>query len=589
MQRRRLLWHLYPSYFLITLISVVAIVIYASNTLQQFFVERTARDIEARAHLIGRQYLSLTATDSLAVDPLCEKLGNLSLDRITVWGKNGELICDSKQDGAEDLSVTVNPEVVEAISAGGGHRVRFSEDFGEDMLHVAVPIKTGSELHAVLRASMTTSSIGQTHQPILIQIFIGGVVVALLAAAASWFASRRVARMLDKLRRGAERFAAGDLEHKLEVPNSLEIGGLAESLNRMAADLFDRIQTVIRQRNEQQAVLSSMVEGVLAVDLEERIFILNKAASNLIGVDLDFAQGRTLQEVARNVNLHRFVAGVIGDRQPAEEEIVLHGDPEMYLQVHGTVLRDAHGHGFGVLVVINDVTRLRKLENVRRDFVANVSHELKTPITSIKGFVETLEDGALEDPEAARRFLAIISRQADRLSNIIEDLLSLSRIEQGAEESSISLAPADVRKVIKGALIACEHKAKEKNIRIKFEVENEITAEINPPLLEQAVVNLIDNAIKFSESNTQVDIDLVEKDGEVVIGVEDRGCGIESENLSRLFERFYRIDKARSRSMGGTGLGLAIVKHICQAHNGYADVESQPGIGSCFSIHIPKK
>jgi two-component system phosphate regulon sensor histidine kinase PhoR len=267
-----------------------------------------------------------------------------------------------------------------------------------------------------------------------------------------------------------------------------------------------------------------------------------------------------------------------------EGDIVLHDEQQRFLQAHGTLLRDAGGHDIGALIVLNDVTRLRRLETVRRDFVANVSHELKTPITAVKGCVETLLDGALADPAAGRRFLDIIARQAERLNAIVDDLLALSRIEQEAEKQEIPLRRGPLREVAQAAIQSCTVGAAARDIRIDLDCPDAPTAKINPPLLEQALVNLIDNAVKYSESGSRVLVEIRRKDREVRIRIRDWGCGIPREHLPRLFERFYRVDKARSRKVGGTGLGLAIVKHIAQAHGGRVEVESTPGVGSVFTL-----
>jgi two-component system phosphate regulon sensor histidine kinase PhoR len=239
-------------------------------------------------------------------------------------------------------------------------------------------------------------------------------------------------------------------------------------------------------------------------------------------------------------------------------------------------------------MVLNDVTRLRRLENLRRDFVANVSHELKTPITSIKGFVETLIDGAIRDPGAADRFLRIISRQADRLSAIIEDLLQLSRIERGTERQEIELRPHPLVTVLRGAVELCQPQAEEEHMLIELDCPRDLVAAINPPLLESALVNLIDNALKYGGSGGRVRVALREAEREAVISVQDWGAGIASAHLPRLFERFYRVDQSRDRKAGGSGLGLSIVKHIAQAHAGRVEVESKVGAGSTFSLHLPR-
>jgi two-component system phosphate regulon sensor histidine kinase PhoR len=274
------------------------------------------------------------------------------------------------------------------------------------------------------------------------------------------------------------------------------------------------------------------------------------------------------------------------EQEPVEGEIILLEGDRRFLQAKGSALRGVEGDTIGAVIVLDDMTNLKRLENVRREFVANVSHELKTPVTSIKGFVETLQEGAIKKPEEAERFLDIISRQADRLNSIIEDLLLLSRIEQSGEKKEVEFIEAGLKSALESAIETCSGKASEKNISIDLNCEDTLTARINPALLEQAVVNLIDNAIKASDEGSSIKVGASQKDEQVIIEVIDRGVGIEKEHLPRLFERFYRIDKARSRQLGGTGLGLAIVKHIAQAHGGGVDVESSPGEGSRFSIFL---
>jgi two-component system phosphate regulon sensor histidine kinase PhoR len=271
---------------------------------------------------------------------------------------------------------------------------------------------------------------------------------------------------------------------------------------------------------------------------------------------------------------------------------LLRGLRDRTLRMRGTALRDVSGDG-GAVIVLNDVTEMKRLERVRRDFVANVSHELKTPIASIKGFVETLLDGAAEDPADRQRFLDIIARQADRLASIIDDLLALSRIEQSEGTGDLPRQTVRVRELLDAVIGDCQPRAAERSIRIEVECDASLSAEVNPPLVEQAVINLVDNAIKYSEPGRAVrivagaDAATDRAPAAVVISVRDQGCGIEAEHLPRLFERFYRVDKARSRKLGGTGLGLSIVKHIVQAHGGTIAVESAPGVGSRFTIRLP--
>ncbi len=284
------------------------------------------------------------------------------------------------------------------------------------------------------------------------------------------------------------------------------------------------------------------------------------------------------------------MAEALASEEPLESDIEFRGTSPRFVQAHGAPVRGADGSRIGAVVVLHDVTALRRLEAVRSDFVANVSHELKTPITSIKGFLETLLSGALEDPQTARRFIGIAVRQADRLHAIIEDLLTLSSLEQGDGERSMSVQSCRVTDVVAGAVEICASEAAGKNVAIEVECDPALEAVLNPALVEQALVNLIDNAVKYSGEGGRVVVRSTPREaGGLVVEVCDSGVGIDARHLERLFERFYRVDKARSRKLGGTGLGLAIVKHIAQAHGGTVSVTSVPGQGSTFRLELPSR
>ncbi|MBC8379229.1 MAG: PAS domain-containing protein, partial [Planctomycetes bacterium] len=417
-----------------------------------------------------------------------------------------------------------------------------------------------------------------------------GVIIAVILAILSLILSWKISYPLELLRRGAERFSKGDLSHRLPVPKARDIGELAVSMNDMAAQLDDRIRTVMAQKNEQQAVLTSMIEGVIAVSIDGHILNINSAAVEILQTTVKDAVGRTVEEVFRNNDLQQFVQNAAESNDPTEKQIVLHENSgnERYLQTHGTALRDDQSNKIGVLIVLNDISHIRQLEKVRRDFVANVSHELKTPVTSIKGFIETLLDGAIDKPEDSRRFLEIIARQTNRLNSIIDDLLVLSRLEQQCEhDERVVLKPVPVRPILTAAAGLCNIAAAEKNIAIEIECPETLQAPVNSSLLEQAVVNLVDNAIKYSDPGNDVRLEAIQDDQQTLIHVHDHGCGIDTKYLPRVFERFYCVDKARSRTLGGTGLGLAIVKHIAQSHRGTVTVESTVGKGSTFTLHLP--
>ena len=588
MRKKRLLWHLFPPFLVVVLLAVFAVSWYATRSLRQFYLDETAAELKVSARLVEREVLEgLTSGETGNVDALCKELGRRSGRRITVILPPGEVIGDSEEDPDRMDDHRNRPEIQDAIKGAHGTATRYSHTLQKTMMYVAIPVKQDGRLIGVVRTSIAITSIERALRGIYKRIALVAVVVAIVAALTSLIISRRISRPMEDLERGAERFADGDLASKLAVPGTMEIGRVAEAMNRMAGQLGQRLDTIMRQRNEQEAILASMMEGVFAVDAEERLISINQAASEMLGVDPAQAHSKSIQSIARNTVLQAFVEKALEADEAIEREIALMNEGERFVQVHGAPLRDAGGQRFGAVFVLNDITRLRRLENVRRDFVANVSHELRTPITSIKGFVETLAAGAVKNPPDAERFLGIISKQVDRLNAIIEDLLVLSRLEQDAEQSDIVLERQPLRKPLEDAILACSGKAAEKGISLKLDSADDPQARISSALIEQAVVNLIDNAISFSEPGSAVVVSAAAGEGEALVRVSDSGCGIEEEHLSRIFERFYRADKSRSRKYGGTGLGLAIVKHIAQAHRGSVSVESSPGRGSTFTIHLP--
>jgi two-component system phosphate regulon sensor histidine kinase PhoR len=589
MSKKRLFWQLVVPYLLITLALLGGLSWYVSGSLRDFYLDHLAIDLEARAQLLEGDLVDMVQqSQNEGINALANESGVKTKTRFTVILPGGKVVGDSHEDPAVMDNHASRPEIADAFLGNTGVSTRYSATLQQNMMYVGRPLRADGKVIGVVRAALPVTAIHEALERIMFRIALGVLVAGGFAVFLSFVVSHRISKPLRDMKEAAELFANGDFGVRLPPQKSEEVGGLADSMNWMAAQLDEKIQTIERQANEQEAVLSSMVEGVLAVDANEHIIHMNRSAADLVAMDPEEAEGKALQEVVRNSDLQRFVKKTLASQNPMEGDLVFHNGHDRFLQVHGTILRDAHEQSIGALIVLHDVTKLRRLENVRRDFVANVSHELRTPITSIKGFVETLQDGASEDPEAAQRFLKIVARQADRLNAIVEDLLSLSRIEQGAERGDIPLEGTRIRAVLEAAIQTCRHKAKKKDIELALDCDRDLATQLNAELLEQAVVNLIDNAIKYSDTGSSVRVQAVAPDAGIAIAVQDHGCGITAEHLPRLFERFYRVDKARSREMGGTGLGLAIVKHIAQAHGGTVGVESEPGKGSTFTICLPR-
>jgi two-component system phosphate regulon sensor histidine kinase PhoR len=587
-KKKRLLRHLFPSYLLITLISLIAVTWFASRSIRIFYLEQTASDLLARARLMENQMSQFFGSlEPRVIDTMCKEIGVISATRITVILPSGRVIGDSNEDPTIMDNHALRPEVITALKGNVGKSIRFSMTLQKEMMYVAIPLKDKEKIIAVIRAALPVTAIDQALKAIQIKIMLGGLFISLLAAGISLYVSRRISRPIEKLKKGADFFARGNLSHRMQGTDLVEIDSLIEALNQMAGQLEDRLNTIVRQKNELTAVLSSMAEGVIAVDMDERIISINKAGARIFEDLPENLLNRSIPEAIRNPVLQKFIKKALSSKENLEEDITLYQRGERILYVHHTPLEDALGQQSGILVVMNDVTHLRKLENMRKDFAANVSHEIKTPLTAIKGFVETLRTSEDVDPKETQRFLSIIEKHVNRLTAIIEDLMKLSKIEQQDETSEIHLEESSVKSVILSAIQTCREKTNAKNITVNLACPDDISARVDSRLMAQALVNLLDNAINYSREKSEIQISAALKDKELRISVQDHGIGIPKEHLSRLFERFYRVDKARSRELGGTGLGLAIVKHIAHAHGGHVSVDSTLGKGSTFSLNLP--
>ncbi len=589
-KKKRLVWQIFPSFFLIALASLVVAIWFASNALNFFFLKQTTLDLKDHIALLQNQIRPHFHDQQIPqIERICNEAGQLTDIRFTVILPDGRVVGDSRENPTHMDNHADRPEIRAAMAEGFGQSMRYSRTLDRNLLYVATAMRNGEQLVAVTRAAMPVVFLDEQKKAIRWRMAGGGLVIAFLVGVISLLATRKISRPIEELRIGADVFSSGNLEHKLAIPDTEELASLAEAMNKMAGQLDRRIKTVVDQRNELETVLASMHEGIVAINTNEAIISMNRAAAEMFENDREKAKGRSFQEVVRNIELQTFVRQALATDDEQEDDISLFRPGEIILNIRSSPILDVRGQRIGTLLVMADVTKLRRLENMRRDFVANVSHEIKTPLTAIKGYVETLFNREVDSKEDSERFLGIIIKHVNRLNAIVEDLLSLSRIERTDEDSGSALDFADTRlgDIIQTAVQVCQNQADEKNITIEQRGELDLKAHVDATLLEQAILNLLDNAIKFSDDGNVVAIDVERRNGATGIHITDQGCGIARNHLARLFERFYRVDKARSRQMGGTGLGLAIVKHIVQAHGGQVTVDSKLGRGSTFSVLLP--
>ena len=502
---------------------------------------------------------------------------------------NGKEIGWSQKNYQKPDFYAERPEVKSALSGEYGKHTRYNIGLKETFIHVAIPIKDNDDsILCAVRGSSPTSKrdlfIIQFEDKISQIYFIFSLVTLIIFIAIS----NRISSPLKKIIKSAKIISQNKKINKLPEHSIFEIDELSQTLNTLSLKIQKNTKELDIKYIEQQAILASMQEGVLAIDKKQQIIQINRAAISILEINnLDDTDSRIIQQHIRFSNLQNFIKKILLTKKQATKDMTLNASSIKSVQVTGSPLTNEKGVNIGALIVMRDITDLRKLEEVRTDFVANVSHELKTPITSIKGFIETLSSDDFEHNKETKKFLEIIRQQSNRLNTIVDDLLTLSRIERKEEHIVFDLFPLE--NIIKNSIALCHHQAEKKNIKIKMNCDSNSEIKVNSALLEQALVNLIINAIQHSNSNTTISLIGQMKDKKIIISVQDEGIGIEKKHHTRLFERFYRIDSSRSRNDGGTGLGLSIVKHIVNAHKGEISLESEIGKGSIFTIKIPIK
>jgi two-component system phosphate regulon sensor histidine kinase PhoR len=589
MKKQKLIWQIFPLFLIIIIISLSLEAWYFNRHSRQFFLENTEKELMVRARLIEfkiTEILSGKPVQNQKLNDLCRDLGESIQTRVTVVAPSGEVMADSLARTATMENHKNRPEIQTALTGEKGVSIRYSRTLDQNMMYFALPVEGNTGIAAVIRTAIPLTAIEKNIRSTRNKVFGFLILTVIAAAGVSWYVTRKIIQPLEAIKKGAQAFARGDLSNRLAVPDTEELSALARSMNQMAENLTNRIQEALNRQRELEAVHASMQEGVIAIDNQEKIITINDAAARIFNFPAIEMKNKNVLEVARNYELQSFIRTALSTHEPVEDDILIHQDKDHILNIHSSALWDSQDHRMGTLIIFHDITRIRRLEKMHKDFAANVSHELKTPLTTLKGFIETLQEMPDSSSEDRSGFLKILEKNVNRMIELINDLLSLSRLER-LEGTGVRFADNQLFILIQGAVAACGPLAEKKQIQIQITCPQDLTVRVDPVLMEQAIVNLVENAVKYSLKNSQVDICARSTSKDIQIDVRDAGPGIAKEHLPKIFNRFYRVDKGRSRQEGGTGLGLAIVKHIIQYHNGQITVSSVKGKGTVFHIRLP--
>lgn len=587
--RRNLFWKL-----ALTFIALLAGVLLAVN----FFAERALYRVSehatfdelavlARFSQLHPPDLSAAISQSAGASALLKSwAADSAADRvrITVIRPDGQVLADTISDPASMENHANRPEVQEALQKGEGRAVRHSVTTQSDMVYYAVRRNLSDGTPIVLRFAIPLEEADVALGSLRWSLWLSSAVILLVAGIASTFVSRGISDRVERLQEFSRRVAEGDFRPLPGGDSGDALEELCTSLNQTAARMDRTIRTLTEERNLSAAILGSMVEGVAVVNATERLVFANQGFANILELDVPPKSGSALVEVVRQTELIEAVRRVLAGEPRVEAEIVTGTLRQHFFAA--TVAAVRAGDTLGAVVVLHDITELRKLERVRRDFVANVSHEFKTPLTAIQGFSETLLAGAIDDPQNRERFLGIILEHSRRLARLTDDLLKLSSMD--ADRLELEIRRVSVSELIESCLETTQHRAAEKEIQVELDQTGELPDIAGDRRrLAEILQNLLDNATQYTLPGGRITLNAATRDAEVVFTVSDTGIGIPKSDQSRIFERFYRVDAARSREAGGTGLGLAIAKHLVEVHGGRIWVDSEIGQGSQFHFSIP--
>ncbi|HAB7822609.1 TPA_asm: PAS domain-containing protein [Listeria monocytogenes] len=580
------------SFFILFFVVMVIVGIFSGELMKSTYLNMKENQLEDDAKILlqttNMENLDLdkdAATIQKSLDPLGEDIDA----RITVIDSKGDVVADTKKD-PEKLDNHMNrPEVTDILKKGEsvGISIRESDSLGYSMLYVAVPVKHQSKTDGVLRISISLESVDAAVAKLWGNLALIFGIALVIIAAISVFIARKITRPVREIIEVSTDLANHKYDSRIHGKISGELQDLSISVNTLAESLETQMFEIKQNEQRLNAIVQNLVSGVMLINVDKQVIMTNRTMYQILG-ETEIT-GKPFYEVIKSFALSQLIEATFETKTIQQKEIILYFPREMILDASVSPILGENGEITGIILLLHDITQIRHLENVRSEFVTNVSHELKTPVTALKGFAETLLDGAMYDEMLLKKFLTIIKEESDRLHRLIMDILALSRIEQNPVPENVELVEVD--EVIEQSARTIFEMATEKNIQVIIPEKTipTVTIETDRDKLQQILINLLSNAINYTPVDGKVEVKLIEQEAEVIIEVTDNGIGIPAKDIDRVFERFYRVDKARSRHSGGTGLGLSIVKHLVENCGGRIEVESQEEVGSTFRVTLPKK
>jgi two-component system phosphate regulon sensor histidine kinase PhoR len=571
---------LLASAFLLIAVTLVVVDFHLTRYTANREVQSVEQRLEAEARILQTEAASVPRPQ---LEDWARQASERARARVTIVDPKGVALADSHHDPETMENHAGRPEIIAAYRNGVGSSIRHSATINQDLSYVALRMTYHDEPGYILRLAVSLDAVDSSIAAVRWRILWASFIAALVALIFAYFFSQSFTRRIARLRAYAEGLVGAHFSQTPLPDANDELGALGRSLNTTAAQLRDLVDRLSVESAQREAILSSMVEGVLAVDSNLRITFANASFARAVGAPNPIPARMPLVELVRHAELREVLTRVLATGESVKRRMQVPAADRIF-EVQAAPL--ASGTVRGAIAILHDITDLERLERIRRDFVANVSHELRTPLTAIRGYAETLLEGALEDQENNRRFLEIIKAHAIRLNNIASDLLTLSDLESGKARPEPE--PVSVRGAVESAIRTLESEARLRGVHLHCGRMDDVQVLADRIQIEQALVNLLDNAVKFNRPSGEVLLEITRNgEGRVKITLTDTGIGIPHDDLPRIFERFYRVDKARSREVGGTGLGLSIVKHIIERANGTVSVESQLGKGSTFTLLLP--